>query len=459
MAGKGAGEDPVNIQTPSVQNASIMPFNANTSMLPPQFQMVSTPISPMNSTQPVANGLSSLTTPPPPQQHYQQYGCTPTQFQVNAQSNTSNQNRYSDNIPPTWAREIMCKIDEVNKRLGKMDELEMSIKSMSLQLNSVTTDVKEIRGRVSEPEKSQKYISDSFEKTLMINETSSEKPPKKKKKKDKKSPGQSGERGVNNNMAGKGAREDPVNIQTPSVQNASIMPFNANTTHNRLQMDFRSLTNPPPPQQHYQQYGCTPTQFQVNAQSNTSNQNRYSDNIPPTWAREIMCKIDGVNKRLGKMDELEMSIKSMSLQLNSVTTDVKEIRGRVSEPEKSQKYISNSFEKLLTEELHNIFSPFCKKEHKVLKEINHCDRPLLGYKTVPKYEDDKPWFTFECKQLYRSYLQSLRDFNKNKTDETHYKLHATKRKYKALETKLKRDYLQQQGDMTSNMKQKKTSKN
>ncbi|KAJ8313166.1 hypothetical protein KUTeg_009282, partial [Tegillarca granosa] len=87
--------------------------------------------------------------------------------------------------------------------------------------------------------------------------------------------------------------------------------------------------------------------------------------------------------------------------------------------------------------------------HKVLKKINHCDRHLLGYKTVPKYEDDKPWFTFECKQLYRLYLQSLRDFNKNKTDETHYKLHATKRKYKTLETKLKRDYLQQQGDMVS----------
>lgn len=111
-------------------------------------------------------------------------------------------------------------------------------------------------------------------------------------------------------------------------------------------MDFRSLTTHPPPQQHYQQCGCTPTQFQVNAQSNTSNQNCYSDNIPPTWARDIMCKIDEVNKRLGKMDELEMSIKSMSLQLNSVTTDVKEIRGRVSELEKSQQYISDSFEEV-----------------------------------------------------------------------------------------------------------------
>ena len=59
---------------------------------------------------------------------------------------------------------------------------------------------------------------------------------------------------------------------------------------------------------------------------------------------------------------------------------------------------------------------------------------------------DRPWFTAECKRLYDIYRKALADFNKSKSLENHELLKSSKRQYKILERRIKRKYLNEEGN-------------
>ncbi|XP_069114412.1 uncharacterized protein [Argopecten irradians] len=95
----------------------------------------------------------------------------------------------------------------------------------------------------------------------------------------------------------------------------------------------------------------------------------HSSETTPGWALSLMEKVEGINKRLGKLDLIERS-------LSEVKTDVKNLGDRVGEVEKSQQFLSDKFEQ-------------DNKEMKSLSmEINsikaHLDTTLLQCKNLSK---------------------------------------------------------------------------
>lgn len=52
--------------------------------------------------------------------------------------------------------------------------------------------------------------------------------------------------------------------------------------------------------------------------------------------------------------------------------------------------------------------------------------------------EDKPWFTEDCKELYRQYQKALYVFNKNRNEENRLQLNIAKQKYKVTENKLQK---------------------
>lgn len=118
---------------------------------------------------PIPSGTMSqipvLNYSPANQQYSPQY--TPTYF-VNPPPAITN-----DTNPPQWAQDILNKIESITSRLDKIDSIESAVRSMSVKLDSVNKDVSEIRGRVMELEKSQQFLSDTFEEVKdMSNQTS-----------------------------------------------------------------------------------------------------------------------------------------------------------------------------------------------------------------------------------------------------------------------------------------------
>ena len=87
-----------------------------------------------------------------------------------------------------------------------------------------------------------------------------------------------------------------------------------------------------------------------------------------------------------------------------------------------------------------------------------CEYCVYNSNRVSNTEVDKPWITEDCKNLYRQYKYSLDDFNSNRTNENRLKLNVAKQKYKHTETRLKRQYKNQQGNMITNSRRNNTKK-
>ena len=66
--------------------------------------------------------------------------------------------------------------------------------------------------------------------------------------------------------------------------------------------------------------------------------------------------------------------------------------------------------------------------------------------------DDEPWLTDECKRLYRNYMRCLNIFNHEKSSVNHSNLIEAKKKYNKLESRLKRIYKRQQGNMLEGLR-------
>jgi hypothetical protein len=97
--------------------------------------------------------------------------------------------------------------------------------------------------------------------------------------------------------------------------------------------------------------------------------------------------------------------------------------------------------------LADIFEQYTKTEFKFTERCEYC---VYNSNRVSNTKVDKPWITWDCKNLYRQYKYSLHDFNSNRTNENSLRLNVTNQKYKRTETRLKRQYKNQQGNMISN---------
>ena len=74
------------------------------------------------------------------------------------------------------------------------------------------------------------------------------------------------------------------------------------------------------------------------------------------------------------------------------------------------------------------------------------------------YSEYKPWFTEDCKELYKQYLKSLDVFNKNRSNESKLKFNVAKQKYEVTENILKRQYKNQQGNMMNTLQFKRVKR-
>lgn len=95
--------------------------------------------------------------------------------------------------------------------------------------------------------------------------------------------------------------------------------------------------------------------------------------------------------------------------------------------------------------LNSIMAPFFEVKHDSVKN----GKPKIYNK--PR-NDDKPWFTDECKRLYRNYMRCLNIFNHEKSSVNHSNLIEAKKIYKKLESRLKRIYKRQQGNMLEGLR-------
>jgi hypothetical protein len=90
-------------------------------------------------------------------------------------------------------------------------------------------------------------------------------------------------------------------------------------------------------------------------------------------------------------------------------------------------------------------APFFEVKHDSVKN----GKPKMYNK--PR-NDDKPWLTDECKRLYRNYMRCLNIFNHEISSVNHSNLIEAKKKYKKLESRLKRIYKRQQGNMLEGLR-------
>jgi hypothetical protein len=102
----------------------------------------------------------------------------------------------------------------------------------------------------------------------------------------------------------------------------------------------------------------------------------------------------------------------------------------------------------LNKVLTDIFEQYTKSQS-IYRE--HCDFCVGRVKTFSA-KNDKPWFTEECKTLYKQYQMAIDSFNKNRSNENRRSLNLAKQRYKYLENKLKRQYKNQQGNMLSKLR-------
>jgi hypothetical protein len=92
----------------------------------------------------------------------------------------------------------------------------------------------------------------------------------------------------------------------------------------------------------------------------------------------------------------------------------------------------------LNKVLTDIFEQYTKSES---IHNEHCDFCVGQVKTFSA-KNDKPWFTEECKSLYKhvQYQMAIDSFNKYRSNENRLGLNLAKQRYKYLENKLKRQY-------------------
>ena len=111
----------------------------------------------------------------------------------------------------------------------------------------------------------------------------------------------------------------------------------------------------------------------------------------------------------------------------------------------------NRFSSVLT----NIMSPFFEVKNSNDPRSNSfpSSASTHSYRVQPSVPHvDKPWFTDELKNLHRTYLTALRTFNSDKSVFNHERLRSTKKAYKSLEGRLKRQFQRVEGDMLQNLR-------
>lgn len=96
--------------------------------------------------------------------------------------------------------------------------------------------------------------------------------------------------------------------------------------------------------------------------------------------------------------------------------------------------------------LKSVVNPFCAQT--VTKQTCKCENE----KSRRNHISDKPWFTEECKTLYRKYKYELRQFNKFKTKVNRLRLADAKKAYKRVNIRQKRIFLRTEGNMITHMK-------
>ena len=92
-----------------------------------------------------------------------------------------------------------------------------------------------------------------------------------------------------------------------------------------------------------------------------------------------------------------------------------------------------------TQKLNNLILPYCS--------VTTYKAGLRGKRQHKAKCGDKPWFNDLCKKRYDLYKQAIYIFNGNKNEENRIELLRLKKIYKRLESKLKREYMSQQGNM------------
>ena len=84
--------------------------------------------------------------------------------------------------------------------------------------------------------------------------------------------------------------------------------------------------------------------------------------------------------------------------------------------------------------LTDIFEQYTKSESIYREHFDFC----IGQVKTFSAKNDKPWFTEECKTLYKQYQMAIDNFNKHRSNENRLSLNLAKQRYKYLENKLKR---------------------
>ncbi|VDI21822.1 Hypothetical predicted protein [Mytilus galloprovincialis] len=113
-------------------------------------------------------------------------------------------------------------------------------------------------------------------------------------------------------------------------------------------------------------------------------------------------------------------------------------------------------------DLNNLLTEICEQYTKTEVEFTdyceHCIDSNANKSRKSFVKIDKPWISEDCKNLYRQYKLALNIFNANHSNDNRIRLNLAKQKYKCTETKLKRHYKNQQGNMLKNLRRKNPKK-
>ena len=161
-------------------------------------------------------------------------------------------------------------------------------------------------------------------------------PPKKKQKKDKKSPKQ-------NKVSVPKTDKLPTYLVQPTPPMENNMAANSSHVQPQQLQGYNNMM-PMPNNNHYMNGYPQPPAFQYPQSASPSfnhqmsSPNGHMPDQPPEWAKTLISKVDTLTSKLNKLDTIANSV-------NGLHDDFQMLQIRVGELEKSQKFLSDHYDK------------------------------------------------------------------------------------------------------------------
>ncbi|VDI45584.1 Hypothetical predicted protein [Mytilus galloprovincialis] len=256
--------------------------------------------------------------------------------------------------------ELCKKVDSMETKLNKLDSIEERLNKYESKFSAVDVDMKSCKDRISTLEHSAQFMSDIKDehqaimsgkrKNVSSDNTLSESDIKKKtRRKPKKPKSKSNEvKNIESNIEGKLNKSSTPNTPVMSDVNKQ----NTGHPHSSQMVQDHSLFYPMNQQLQYvapsqtmqqiqPQYCSTPNSFY---QSTMQRMSPTSMAQKPPWVDDLFLKMENIDSRLNKLDNIESIVNNMNSKVTKVEYETQILSQRLGEVEHATQHFSDCFD-------------------------------------------------------------------------------------------------------------------